>query len=142
MSETRYAQVARDLVEGITSGRFPVGSLLPTELELCAQYDASRNTVRSALRELQELGLVSRKKKTGTRVEAAAAQAGYRQSLASVEDLVQFGETHVRDVQEIKSVAADRSLAKLIGCPVGAKWLGLRPAMSWNCPCVTGHVPR
>jgi DNA-binding GntR family transcriptional regulator len=34
MSETRYAQVARDLTEGITNGRFQVGSLLPTELEL------------------------------------------------------------------------------------------------------------
>ena len=53
MSETRYAQVARDLAEGIGNGRFPVGSLLPKELELCEQYAASRHTVRAAIRELQ-----------------------------------------------------------------------------------------
>src|SRR3954454_23191489 len=82
MSETRYAQVARDLTEGIADGRFPVGSLLPTELELCEHYGASRHTVRAAIRELQELGFVSRRKKVGTRVEATSVSSGYRQSLA------------------------------------------------------------
>jgi len=47
-----YERVARELVEAISSGRYPLGSRLPTELELCAQFGASRNTVRAALREL------------------------------------------------------------------------------------------
>jgi DNA-binding GntR family transcriptional regulator len=123
MSETRYAQVARDLTEGITIGRFPVGSLLPTELELCEHYGASRHTVRSAIRELQELGLVSRRKKVGTRVEAASPSRGYRQSLASVQDLVQFGAAHTRVVQKIKDVVADRALARELGCAPGTRWL-------------------
>ena len=123
MNETRYAQVARDLVEGIESGRFPVGSLLPKELDLCEHYGASRHTVRAAIRELQELGLVSRRKKAGTRVEAASPSRGYRQSLASVEDLVQFGAAHRRVVREIEDVVADRALAKELGCAPGARWL-------------------
>ena len=32
MSEHRYAQVARDLTEGITNGRFQVGSLFRPSL--------------------------------------------------------------------------------------------------------------
>jgi GntR family transcriptional regulator len=123
MSETRYAQVARDLAEGIATGRFPVGSLLPTEFELCDRYGASRHTVRAAIRELQELGLVSRRKKVGTRVEAASPSGGYRQSLASVEDLVQFGAAHTRVVREIEDVVADRALAKALGCAPGTRWL-------------------
>jgi GntR family transcriptional regulator len=124
MSETRYAQVARDLEEGIASGRFPVGTMLPTELELCDIYGASRHTVRAAIKELQDLGLVSRRKKLGTRVEAGVpAQGGYRPSLASVEDLVQFGAAHTRVVQEIADVVADRALAKTLGCAVGRCWL-------------------
>src|SRR5215207_3569040 len=123
MSETRYAQVARDLTEGIANGRFPVGSLLPTEFELCEHYGASRHTVRAAIRELQELGFVSRRKKVGTRVEAASPSAGYRQSLASVEDLVQFGAAHTRVVREIEDVVADRALAKALGCAPGTRWL-------------------
>ena len=123
MSETRYAQVARDLSAGIADGRFPLGSLLPTELQLCERYEASRHTVRAAIRELQELGLVSRRKKVGTRVEAASPSSGYRQSLASLEDLVQFEVAHRRVVREIEDVVADRALAKKLGCAPGSRWL-------------------
>jgi GntR family transcriptional regulator len=56
MNKARHTDLARDLAEGIAEGRFPVGSLLPTEFELCDRYDASRYTVRKALDELQELG--------------------------------------------------------------------------------------
>lgn len=123
MSETRYAQVARDLAEGIASGRFVVGSLLPTELELCGHYGASRHTVRTAIRELQELGLVSRRKKVGTRVEAASPARGFSQSLASIEDLVQFGAAHTRQVRAIEDIVVDRALAKELGCAPGTRWL-------------------
>ena len=123
MSETRYAQVARNLAEGITSGRFQVGSLLPTELELCERFGASRHTVRAALRELQALGLVSRRKRVGTRVESAQASGGYNESLASLEDLVQLAATHVRAVQRIDDVVADRALARELGCRAGTRWL-------------------
>jgi GntR family transcriptional regulator len=123
MSETRYAEVARGLAEGIASGRFPVGSLLPTELELSEQFGVSRHTVRTALRQLQDLGLVSRRKRVGTRVEAARSAGGYNQSLASVEDLVQLAASHLRSVREIEDVVADRVLAKEIGCPPGTRWL-------------------
>jgi DNA-binding GntR family transcriptional regulator len=123
MSETRYAQVARDLMAGIEDGRFPVGSLLPTELELCDRYAASRHTIRSAIQELQDLGLVSRRKKVGTRVEAASPQTGYRQSLGSVDDLMQFGVAHTREVQAIVPVTTNRALAKTLGCAVNREWL-------------------
>ena len=72
--ETRYASVARRLAEGISTGEYPVGTVLPTEFRLAEQFGVSRATVRSALRELQQLGLVSRRRNTGTRVEAARAQ--------------------------------------------------------------------
>ena len=123
MPETRYPEVVQDLARGIASGRFPVGSLLPTELELCEQFGASRHTVRKALGELQDLGLVSRRKHVGTRVEAAQPAAGFNESLASIEDLVQFGTTHMRVVRRIEDVVADRALAKELECPVGRRWL-------------------
>ena len=123
MGETRYALVARDLVEGIHSGRFPVGSMLPTELELSERFGVSRHTVRAALKELKDLGLVSRRKRVGTRVEAAKRSGGYFQSLASVEDLVQLAATHVRVVREVEDIVADRALAKSLGCAPGSRWL-------------------
>lgn len=122
-TKPHFSSIASHLKEGITSGHFPIGSLLPTELELRDHYQTSRHTVRMALLELQKLGLVSRRKNVGTRVETATPQAGFQQSLASVEDLVQFGESHSRVVREVQQVQAKDALAQLLGCADGTKWL-------------------
>jgi DNA-binding GntR family transcriptional regulator len=93
------------------------------EFALCEQYSASRYTVRMALQALQDLGLISRKKNVGTRVEATRPAAGFTQSIATVDELAQFGATHVRSVHSVTEVVADLALAKAIGCEGGARWL-------------------
>lgn len=123
MTATKNADLARDLSEGIASGRFAVGTLLPTEFELCEQYGLSRYAVRKALDQLQELGLISRRKNVGTRVEAIRPLAGFTQSIATVEELARFGAEHVRTVQSINEVVADLALAKDLACPGGTRWL-------------------
>ena len=122
-SKLYFADIARDLTAGIASGRYPVGSLLPTELALCKHYATSRHTVRAALHALQELGLVSRRKNVGTRVEAAQPTNDFRASLASVDDLVQFGSTHVRQLMSLGEATLDDALARELGCADGARWL-------------------
>lgn len=123
MSNTRYSQVAQSLAVGIGSGRFPVGSLLPTEMELCDLYQVSRPTIRAALTELQSMGMVSRRKRVGTRVEAVSASTGYSQSLASLEDLTQMAAHQTRAVQKVETVVADAALAAEIGCAAGSRWV-------------------
>lgn len=123
MTATKNADLARDLSEGIAVGRFAVGTLLPTEFELCEQYGLSRYAVRKALDQLQELGLISRRKNVGTRVEAMRPLAGFTQSIATVEELARFGAEHVRTVQSIDEVVADLALAQDLGCPGGTRWL-------------------
>lgn len=122
LSTTLYQHVARDLASGIVSGRYPVGSLLPTEMELAALYAASRQTVRAALQELQALGLVSRRKRVGTRVEATTSAVGYRQSLASLEDLVNVAAHQVRVIKRVESIVVDRALAQQLRCAAGRRW--------------------
>ncbi len=116
-------ELAQALAEGISHGRYVLGSLLPTEFELCEQFGASRYTVRKALDELQDLGLISRRKNVGTRVEATRAASGFTQSIATVDELAQFGATHVRAVRSVDEVAADLALAKTLGCAGGTRWL-------------------
>ena len=123
MSKGLHAELMRDLEDGITTGRFPVGSLLPTEFELCERYGASRYTVRLALQQLQDLGLISRKKNVGTRVEAAKPAIGFTQSIATVDELAQFGATHVRVVHDVRQVVVDLELAKVMGSAGGSRWL-------------------
>lgn len=123
MTDTERLELARDLAEGIASGRFPVGTLLPTEFELCERYGVSRYAVRKALDELQDLGLISRRKNVGTRVEAARPKPGFTQSIATVDELAQFGAEHVRVVRDVREVVTDLGLAKELGCPGGTRWL-------------------
>ncbi|WP_426217759.1 GntR family transcriptional regulator [Pseudomonas sp. DWRC2-2] len=116
---TRYAVVAKDLMEGISSGRYPLGSLLPTEFELCELYDVSRHTVRAAITQLQNQGLVSRRKRVGTRVESISPKGGYSQSLASVSDLVHLAETQMRCIQHVTHFVADIAQARRLGMEPG-----------------------
>lgn len=134
--ETRYGFVARQLTEALAAGRYPVGSLLPNELDLAEQYAVSRATVRAAMRELQAMGLVSRKKNAGTRVEATSAQrAGglFTQALGSIEAVQQFGVETERKIQKIEEIVADKSLAVKLGCQPGRRWLHISTLR---------HVPR
>lgn len=123
MNKSNPAEISRQLIEGITTGQYAVGSLLPTEFELCEQYQASRYTIRAVLQELQQLGLVSRRKNVGTRVESARPRPVFRPPLASVDDLVQFGAEHLRVVQSVGEVAVAADVAAEIGCAPGARWL-------------------
>lgn len=118
-----FAQIAEELTEGIATRKYPVGSVLPGELELCDIYNTSRHTIRAALNELQQLGLVSRKKNAGTRVESATPKNDFRSSLGSLEDLVQFGTSNVRVVKSVKRIVVKGALAKTLGTVGEAAWL-------------------
>lgn len=66
MPEPMYRQIAEDLRAQIESGALARGSQLPTELELRERYEASRNTVRDAMKWLMNLGLVETRPGQGT----------------------------------------------------------------------------
>jgi GntR family transcriptional regulator len=66
MPEIRYRQIAEDLRFKIESGELGRGTQLPTELELREQYDASRNTVRDAVKLLITRGLAETRPGQGT----------------------------------------------------------------------------
>lgn len=66
MADPRYRQIAEDLRQKIESGELDQGSQLPTEIELREQYDASRNTVRDAVKLLTTRGLIETRPGQGT----------------------------------------------------------------------------
>ena len=120
-----YVQVSRALKEEIVSGAWPVGSLLPTEDELCARFAVSRYTVREALRRLREDGLVSSRQGAGTVVmPPPAADAHVLQSM-SINDLVDFGTRTRFAIDAIRMVTVDAKLAVRIGAPVGEERLAV-----------------
>lgn len=61
--------VAREMLDRIVGGTYPVGQLIPFEAELCEEFDVSRTVVRDSVRVLVDKGLLSARRGTGTRVE-------------------------------------------------------------------------
>jgi GntR family transcriptional repressor for pyruvate dehydrogenase complex len=60
--EPAYRKVAAALIERITARSFSDGDRLPSETELAKQFGVNRSTVREALRELQTIGLLTRRR--------------------------------------------------------------------------------
>lgn len=85
-----YARVEAMLREGIATGRHPVGTLLPTEAELCAALKVSRHTIREALRRLAEAGLVDRRQGSGSLVVAREPSRGLVHAIPSIDGLRQY----------------------------------------------------
>jgi GntR family transcriptional regulator len=119
----RYQRVADDLTKRIGAGKYPVGEYLPTEMELCRQYGISRHTVREALRQLRDAGLISRRRRIGTEVVARTPRPSYRQPTNSIGDLLQYAEETQLSILDTKAIVCDATLAELLECREGAKWL-------------------
>jgi GntR family transcriptional regulator len=66
VAEPMYRQIADDLRAKIESGELARGSQLATEIELREQYEASRNTIRDAIKWLTTRGLVETRPGQGT----------------------------------------------------------------------------
>jgi GntR family transcriptional repressor for pyruvate dehydrogenase complex len=65
----RARTVADQLIDGIVSGKYPPGSRLPTELELCQVTGVSRATLREAMKFLEQLGVTSIEQGRGSFVQ-------------------------------------------------------------------------
>lgn len=122
MKEYLYKRIARELAQKILTGTYPPGSLIPPEMELCETWKVSRHTMREALRELTEQGLISRHKGAGTRV-CEPHKSGVSHPLSHFEDLVMLARHNRRVIKKIDEIVADIELSKLIECPPGSRWL-------------------
>jgi len=64
--EYAYAQVANHLEKRIRAGELPPLARLPGERELAAEYGVALGTVRRAMQEMRERGLVTTTPSKGT----------------------------------------------------------------------------
>ncbi len=79
--------VFRELQSAIVKGVYPVGSQLPSEATLVDRFKVSRQTVRQALRNLRESGLVRSHQGLGTIVEGPGVSKGYVHQINTIGDL-------------------------------------------------------
>jgi DNA-binding GntR family transcriptional regulator len=129
----RYARVQKTLETRVADGTYPIGALMPTEVELAAEFDTSRFTVREALRHLTENGYVERRQGVGTRVIAARPHVRYQQSFDSLAELFQVAiETYYLVTDPVDEVLS-ASLAAEVGGLEGETWIRI-DGVRWSEP--------
>lgn len=64
----KYLSVLSAIRNDIILKVYPFGSLLPTESQLMKQYDVGRNTIRHAMKLLQEEGYISTRRGSGSTI--------------------------------------------------------------------------
>lgn len=137
----RYIQVAHHFMAAIADGRFPVGSRLPTELEICDQLKLSRFTVREAIRVLVDRGLVVRRARVGTIVITTPDESRYTLDMSSLKDLMQYAQNTELVLSNIRRELIERRRAIELGLPVDEMWIcatGIRTDTETGLPfCVT-----
>ncbi|WP_407048067.1 histidine utilization repressor [Methyloraptor flagellatus] len=69
-----HDRIIGDIERNILSGKWPPGTRIPSEHDLCGDYDCSRMTVNKALSELARSGLIERRRKAGSFVMRAPSR--------------------------------------------------------------------
>ena len=113
-----YFQLAQAIEGAITGGALPAGSRLENEILLAQRYGLSRPTVRRAVQELVDKGLLVRKRGVGTQV----IQPHVRRSVeltSLYDDLARGGEAPTTEVLSLERVPAPADIAEELDLPEG-----------------------
>lgn len=124
-----YRQAAQRLRAAIESGALPLGCALPTEAELAERFGVSLITIRAALRDLEQGGLI-RKRAAKTAVVASALPrrpAGRSSALDVLATALAGARLHIESLRPARSAEA-------------ARLLGLAPRSPM--PCLRGLLRR
>ncbi|RYY96416.1 MAG: GntR family transcriptional regulator [Comamonadaceae bacterium] len=139
----RYLQLAQTLLNEIESGKYAVGTQLPTEFELCEQFGVSRATAREAVKRLVQMGLVVRQPRVGSTVQARTATTAYRQSIGDVGDLYQYAQDTTLVISSSDTREITPAQAEMLEGSAGETWLhlkGLRHTKSRPEPICTTEL--
>lgn len=121
-----HSQVYRNLKEAIQHGDLRPGAVLPSEAELARRWDVARGTLRRALVELAQEGLLDRRQGRGTTV----AHPKIHQYLGTLNGFTE--EMRARDLQprtellRLESISPSLSLQQLLGLEGGRVWRMVR----------------
>lgn len=115
-----YARIKDTLRESILSGQAAPESLLPSEAALCERFGASRITVRQALADLQNEGLIFRRHGKGTFVSAPKAFQNVTALQGFAEAMSAQGHSIRNRVQKLETVPAPADVAQALQLAPGA----------------------
>jgi GntR family phosphonate transport system transcriptional regulator len=119
---TLWRRIADDIEQEIVAGAYASGERLPGEVEIATRFDVNRHTVRRALAELAERGLVRAERGSGTFVapRRLAYPIGVRTRFSEIVGTAghEAGGRLVADDEEPATRAVAQRLGLALGEPV------------------------
>ncbi|MFA5670541.1 MAG: GntR family transcriptional regulator [Balneolaceae bacterium] len=113
----RYEQIADQLRSEINDQRFEPGDKLPSEKRLCEYFDVSRVTVRQALQNLEQQGLIFRKQGLGSFVSKQKLNQPLVHLTDFSEDMKRAGHESTSKLISLKKVAAIAEVNEVLELP-------------------------
>lgn len=125
-----YYQLAKIMEKEIYEGRLKPGETLPPEHELAEKYGISRMTVRRAISELINAGMVYAQKGKGTFVAKPKLENVVFELKDFHEEIKRMGMKPSAKLLSVKIVRADKLLAKKLDIPLHTSCLYFRLLVS------------
>ena len=95
------------IARAIDEGRYPVGSLLPSEAQLQEEYEVTRYRMREAMASLRKLGVIDSRAGVGTQVLARNPAPFFVHSQQTLETIVEAARTTQLRLQRSGLVKTD-----------------------------------
>jgi len=121
-----YLALAQTLRQEIDAKQYKIGAHLPTEDQLVVKYGVSRHTVRQALQELKNEGLITSKAGIGTIVSSQSDAAQFFSGIKTISDLLQFVDATQMHVISQEEIIANAELSSQLHCPIGQAWSSIK----------------
>ncbi|NLK87097.1 MAG: GntR family transcriptional regulator [Clostridiaceae bacterium] len=115
-----YYQVKESLLEEIRTRQFKVGDLIPSESELQEKYKVSRITIRRAIQELVQEGLLYTQQGKGTYVSRPKASQELNLISSWAETMIALGMHPESKIIKYSQEPAPVNVARLLDIPIGA----------------------
>jgi GntR family transcriptional regulator len=116
-----YQVVADSILKKIEDGSYAPGSRLPSESELSTIYSAGRNTIRHALSELSQKGVLSTLQGVGTFVEDTRFAKTTEFLYGFSQEMALRGQETRSEILDAKIISADPFLSRRLGIQLGAE---------------------
>lgn len=118
----RYQEIINSILKDTEQGVYTEGDRLPTETALCRRFGVSRQTVREALRRLQEMGYVTRRQGSGSILTSRRVGHQFHNSITSLDELIQYASTTRLEILSVDRVVVDARQAEELGCRPADQW--------------------
>ncbi|MEP2716085.1 phosphonate metabolism transcriptional regulator PhnF [Pseudophaeobacter sp.] len=116
-----WKSIAISRTDDIAQGRYSTGHKLPSEAQLSARFGVNRHTVRRALSDMSDQGLVHARRGAGVFVAAAPTDYPIGKRVRFHQNISRGGQTPAKRILALETRAADKTEAEALELDPGAQ---------------------